>query len=246
MSMKSSERIIVALDVPSASNAVDLAKALRDHVGAVKVGLELTHAAGFGVFDELRAAGVERIFYDCKLHDIPNTVAGATRAIVSRGVWMMNVHASGGSRMMRASVDAAEDAARCASLQRPLIIAVTLLTSLTPLDLAVEMRVDSSTVDYVRQMAVLAKSSGCDGVVCSPQEIGTVRWACGPEFVIVTPGVRPHWADPGDQRRYMTPAEAVRAGADYLVIGRPITGAADPVMAATRVAEEMEAALEPG
>jgi len=237
--MKASERVIVALDVPSAAEAVRLAAVLRDHVGAVKVGLELIHAAGFGIFDWLCEAGAERVFYDCKLHDIPNTVAGAARAIGGHGVWMMNMHASGGSRMMRAAVTGAREGALARGVERPLVLAVTLLTSLTPLELALELRVDSSTVDYVRQLAVLAQESGCDGVVCSPQEIETVRWACGPDFLIVTPGVRPAWAETGDQRRVMTPADAVRAGADYLVVGRPITAADDPVSAAQRIADEI-------
>lgn len=237
--MNPAERIIVALDFPSAAEAVRLVRTLKDEVGAYKVGLELVHSAGFGVFAELRAAGATRIFYDAKLHDIPNTVGRAMQAIGQLGVWMTNMHAAGGSRMMAAGVQAAREVASRLQLPRPLVMAVTLLTSLSPMELADELRVDSSTVDYVTHMARMAKAAGCDGVICSPREIQTVRWACGQDFLIVTPGVRPTWAGSDDQRRVLTPREAVEMGADYIVIGRPITAAPSPPEAVTRIVEEL-------
>jgi orotidine-5'-phosphate decarboxylase len=208
----------------------------------VKVGLELIHAAGFGVIDRLREAGCDRIFYDCKLHDIPTTVAGAVRSIVGLGVWMLNVHASGGTRMMVAAVQAARESADAAGVEAPLVLAVTLLTSLDAGELANELRVDCSSVDYVALLARMARETGCSGVVCSPREVGAVRWACGNDFIVVTPGVRPVWADRGDQRRVATPSEAVACGSDYIVVGRPITGGLDPGERADRIAAELRSA----
>lgn len=239
--VEASERIIVPLDVASASAACDLVRALKGHVGAFKVGLELVHVAGFDIFDVLRAAGAERIFYDCKLHDIPNTVAGAARAIAGFGVWMFNVHAAGGSRMVQAARRGISEGMDGSSSAAPLLLGVTLLTSLGAEDLANELRVDLGPTDYVERLAHLATQNGCDGVVCSPHEIKAVRERCGDEALIVTPGVRPAWASANDQSRIMTPSEAVRRGADYLVIGRPITAAEDPVEAADAIAREIRA-----
>jgi len=234
-----SDRLIVALDVADLAAAADLVRKLSDRVRTFKVGLELFHVAGPSVFTALRDAGAERVFYDAKLHDIPNTVARTCRTIARYGIFMTNVHAAGGTDMMRAAVQASSEAAQAAGLAAPLIVAVTLLTSLTPLQLAVEMRVDCSAVDYVTYLARFAKQSGCHGVVCSPQEIEAVRWAAGPDFLIVTPGVRPSWADAGDQKRIATPAEAVKLGSDFIVVGRPITAAPDPASAAARIIEEI-------
>lgn len=237
---EASRRIIVALDVASSKEAHRMASSLQGRVGAFKVGLELLHSVGPGALEDLSRAG-HPVFCDCKLHDIPNTVAGAARALARHGVWMLNVHASAGSRAMRACVEAARQGACEAGHAPPLVVAVTLLTSLTGQELAQELRVDCSAADYVAHMARLARESGCDGVVCSPMEIRTVRWACGPDFLIVTPGVRPSWSSTDDQRRFLTPAEAVALGADYLVIGRPITAADDPSAAAERIACEIAA-----
>lgn len=239
--MAPSDRLIVALDVPDLAAAADLVRKLSGRVRIFKVGLELFHAAGPAVFAALRDAGAERIFYDAKLHDIPNTVARTCRTIAHCGVFMTNVHAAGGTEMMQAAVKASKEAAQEAGLPAPLILAVTLLTSLTPLQLAVEMRVDCSAVDYVTYLTRFAQQSGCHGVVCSPQEIEAVRWAAGPDFLIVTPGVRPSWAEAGDQKRITTPAQAVKLGADYIVVGRPITAAPDPAAAAARIVEEIAA-----
>lgn len=227
--------IYVALDTPDFSRALEIAKAVKPHVGGLKIGLEFLTALGPEGIRKIVDTGVP-VFADTKFHDIPNTVAGAAREICKFGVSIFNIHASGGEAMMRAAVEAAAQ-----SNPRPKVIAVTVLTSLTDDDLEAVGQCGPSD-DQVARLAKLAKVSGLDGVVCSPREIALVRKACGPDFLIVTPGVRPLGADLADQRRVMTPAEAVRAGADILVIGRPITGAADPAAAAKAVADEIAAA----
>lgn len=235
----SKERIIVALDVDSESKAIDLVKQLSGEVGVFKVGLELFNVTGPSIFESLKAAGADKIFYDAKLHDIPNTVASATRAAVKNNVWMLNFHCSGGSAMMKAAVDAAKTEAEKLGIEPPKLIGVTILTSIDSMALTDELRVASGVVDQVVHFAKLAKSAGMDGVVASPQEIKYIREAVGPDFLIVTPGVRPAGADIGDQKRVMTPGDAAKAGADYLVIGRPITRAEDPVSAARAIAAEI-------
>jgi|SRR5687768_7133473 len=227
--------ILVALDVESAAKAVDLANQLRGSVGGYKIGKQLFTAAGPAVVRELTSRG-DRVFLDLKFHDIPNTVAGAVESAVATGAWMVNVHASGGSAMMRAAADAAASSAGVLDRPKPLIIGVTVLTSMTDATLQ-EIGVQRSMIDQVVHLARLAKSSGLDGVVASPQETRAIRDACGKDFQIVTPGIRP--ADQqgkDDQARTLTPAEAIAAGATYLVIGRPITAAPNPREAAERIA----------
>jgi orotidine-5'-phosphate decarboxylase len=236
----SKERIIVALDVDTEEKAAELVGKLAGEVGAFKVGLELFNVGGPRVFLNLKAAGAGRIFYDAKLHDIPNTVAGAARAAARMGIWMLNLHCSGGSAMMKAGAEAARDEASKLGIEPPKVVGVTVLTSMDTMALADELRVASGLVSQVVHLAKLAKSSGLDGVVASPQEIRYIREACGPDFLIVTPGVRPAGTDSGDQKRVATPAEAASAGADYLVIGRPIIRADDPVAAARAIAEEID------
>ena len=226
--------ILVALDVESAAKAVELANLLRGSVGGFKIGKQLFTAAGPAMVRELTSRG-DRVFLDLKFHDIPNTVAGAIQSAVTTGAWMVNVHCSGGSAMMKAAAEAATKAAAKASQQRPLVIGVTVLTSMTDHALK-EIGIDTPMLDQVVRLATLAKSSGLDGVVASPQEVRAIRKACGSDFEIVTPGIRP--ADQqgkDDQARTMTPAEAIEAGATYLVIGRPITGAPDPKSAAEQI-----------
>lgn len=236
----SKERIIVALDVDTQEKAVELVKTLAGEVGVFKVGLELFNVTGPQIFPALKAAGADKIFYDAKLHDIPNTVASAARVATKNGIWMLNFHCSGGSAMMKAGAEAARDEAAKLGIEPPKIIGVTILTSIDVMTLTDELRVASGLVDQVVHFAKLAKSSGLDGVVASPHEIEYIRQACGPDFLIVTPGVRPAGADVADQKRVMTPAKAAEAGASYLVIGRPITRAEDPVAAARAIAAEME------
>jgi orotidine-5'-phosphate decarboxylase len=227
-----SNPIYVALDTPDLPRALEIANAVKPHVGGLKVGLEFITALGPDAVREIVKLGLP-VFADTKFHDIPNTVAGAAKAISQFGVAIFNIHVSGGEAMMRAAV---EEAARVNP--RPKVIGVTVLTSMDNADLeAVGQR--GPAADQVTRLAKLAKASGLDGVVCSPREIALVRNACGPDFLIVTPGVRPAGAEIGDQRRIMTPKEAMRAGADILVIGRPITDAPDPAAAARAIAAEI-------
>jgi len=226
--------ILVALDVESAAKAVELANLLRGSVGGFKIGKQLFTAAGPAMVRELTSRG-DRVFLDLKFHDIPNTVAGAVQSAVSTGAWMVNVHCSGGSAMMKAAADAATNAAAKTSQPRPLVIGVTVLTSMND-DALKEIGVGAPMLDHVVHLAKLARASGLDGVVASPQEVRAIRQACGPDFQIVTPGIRP--ADQqgkDDQARTMTPAEAIEAGATYLVIGRPIAAAPDPKSAAEKI-----------
>ncbi len=232
------DSVFAALDTPDLARAAALARALSGLVGGVKLGKEFFTAQGP---DGVRAvAGGERLFLDLKFHDIPNTVAGAVRAAVHLRPAMVNVHASGGRAMMQAAAEAAREAAEDAEVPRPLVLAVTVLTSLDDDDLATVGQ-DGPAGDQVLRLARLAEDSGLDGVVCSPREIAALRSACGPGFVLLVPGIRPAWAAAGDQKRIMTPAEARAAGADYLVIGRPITGADDPAAAARRIVDELRA-----
>ena len=231
-------RILVALDVPSADAALSLADTLRGTVGGFKIGSQLFTAAGPDIVRRMVDQG-DRVFLDLKFHDIPNTVAGAIQSSADLGVWMVNVHASGGRPMMEAARKAADER-HAPGREKPLVIAVTVLTSLDAQTLA-SVGVSASPLEQVVRMAELAKASGLDGVVASPQETAAIRKACGPDFVIVTPGIRGGSAAAArdDQQRTMSPAEAVAAGSSYLVIGRPITGAADPRAAAFAIHNEL-------
>jgi orotidine-5'-phosphate decarboxylase len=234
------DRLIVALDVDSVGQAEDLADRLRGVVTRFKVGSQLFTAAGPSAVEAVMKRGGE-VFLDLKYHDIPNTVAGAAREAARLGVFMFNVHASGGVAMMRAAADGARHAARDLGIRRPLAIAVTVLTSLDRRALQGEVGVVSPVEGHVLHLAGLARDAGLDGTVASPNEIRGLRRLLGPAFVIVTPGVRPAGADTNDQARVATPAEAARAGAHYLVVGRPITAAQDPARAADAILGEMRA-----
>lgn len=237
------DQLLVALDVDTAAEARALAKQLRGLVGGFKIGSRLFTSHGTSVVEELVARG-DRVFLDLKFHDIPHTVAGAVAAATRLGVWMVNVHAAGGSAMMRAARVAADEEAARLSSPPPLVIAVTMLTSLHDGMLA-EIGVADAMTAQVERLAALARAAGLDGVVASPLELALVRACCGNEFVIVTPGIRSA-AEPGDdQNRVMTAAEALAAGASYLVVGRPIIAAPDPRAAAERIAGECRAALAP-
>jgi orotidine-5'-phosphate decarboxylase len=203
----------------------------------LKVGLEFFQANGPAGVTRLIATK-QRLFLDLKFHDIPNTVAGAVRAASALGPYMLNLHASGGRAMMEAAVKAAGEGAGRAGKPKPLVIGVTVLTSLADDDLR-EVGQSGPVNDQVRRLAGLARASGLDGVVCSAREVAALRADCGPDFKLVVPGIRPTWAASQDQKRIMGPADAVAQGADFLVVGRPITGAPDPRAAARSIAQEI-------
>ncbi|MFV0278036.1 MAG: orotidine-5'-phosphate decarboxylase [Parahaliea sp.] len=224
--------ILVALDYAEEAPALALTGRLAPELCRLKVGKELFTRAGPPLVARLQSMGFE-LFLDLKFHDIPNTVAGAVRAAADLGVWMVNVHAGGGRRMMEAAAEALAGVS-----QPPLLIAVTVLTSMNEADLA-ELGYSESAGERVQRLAALAQDSGMDGVVCSAQEAPQLRASRGPAFRLVTPGIRLAGDDAGDQRRVVTPAQALARGADYLVIGRSITGAEDPLAALARVREEL-------
>lgn len=242
MKLEARDRIICALDVDNAYRAIQLVGQLRGHVHAFKVGLELVTATGVQIFDKLRDAGANRLFYDAKLHDIPNTVTGAMRGVVGLGVWCVTVHATGGLAMLSAAVQTARREAKESGIAPPKVLAVTVLTSIDQAALGNELHVALPLAEYVASLAGMAREAGCDGVIASPHEIATVRAAVpSPDFLVVTPGVRPAGSDRGDQARVMTPRQAVEGGASYLVIGRPIVAATDPIQAAEAIVAEIAA-----
>ena len=241
-SIQPKDRIVVALDVATSAQALALVERLRGLVGMFKIGKQLFTAAGPDIVRQVVGLG-EKVFLDLKFHDIPNTVASAGVAAARLGVSIFNVHALGGSAMMRATVDAINAAAERENLTKPLILAVTILTSHDQSSLH-EIGLERSIQEQVINLAQLAAISGINGVVASPLEIAPLRAAIeNPNFVILTPGVRPAGAALNDQKRVMTPGDAVNAGADYLVIGRPITGAENPAAAAQKISEEIEQAV---
>jgi len=229
------ERILVPLDTDDVGRAAKLAARLKGHVGGVKLGKQFFTANGPNGANKIACVG-HPIFMDLKFHDIPNTVASAIRSIHRLQPFMLNVHASGGRAMMRAAVAANNEAKET----KPLLLGVTMLTSLSECDLK-EIGVASDVGQQVVRLSKLAQDCGMDGVVCSPLEITLLRKACGDHFKLVVPGVRPPWSSSNDQKRVATPKEAIARGADYLVIGRPITTADDPVNAAVRIREELAA-----
>jgi orotidine-5'-phosphate decarboxylase len=236
-SMSVAERIIVPLDVPTEAHAIALVEQLPQ-VRFWKVGLELFVSSGPTILQVLKERQ-KRIFLDIKFHDIPNTVAGATRVAAGYGVDLLTIHAVAGRMALKGAVTAAKEGAEAAACSPPKLIAISLLTSLNSRDLAFDLKVPIELPEYALQMALLAQETGLNGAVCSPQEVSQIRQVCGDDFLLVCPGVRPSWSEPGDQRRSMTPADALKAGADYLVIGRPITAAPDPVAAWERICEEL-------
>jgi orotidine-5'-phosphate decarboxylase len=260
------DKLIVALDLPTGDAATRMAERLQGHVGMFKVGSELFTAEGPVAVRYLVATG-HKVFLDLKFHDIPNTVRAAAREAAELGVSMVNVHASGGRKMMEAALEGACSPAgesrgplkRGSALPGPptgntarphgpplqvgpKVLAVTVLTSLEFQDLE-ELGISGKPIEAVVRLARLAQGAGLDGVVASAREISALRQACGPDFLIVTPGIRPASAAADDQARIATPASAIAAGADYLVVGRPITGAPDPVAAADAIVAEMESPL---
>ena len=239
------DRLIVALDVETTDRALELFDALRDVVGMFKVGMQLFTAAGLSIVREIINAG-GRVFLDLKYHDIPNTVAAAGVEAARLGISIFNVHTFGGTEMMRRTADAVSEVAEREGLVRPKVIGVTLLTSVNQ-EVLTEIGVTGSPEQRVPALARLAAAGGLDGVVASPLEVVSVRAAIAKKgFLVVTPGVRPSGAAPHDQKRLTTPAEAIHAGADYVVIGRPVLEADDPVAAANSIVKEIEDALPSG
>ncbi|SFR41626.1 orotidine-5'-phosphate decarboxylase [Marinobacter daqiaonensis] len=226
-------RIIIALDFSSEASALALVDTLDPKLCRLKVGKELFTRCGPGLVRKLHERGFE-VFLDLKFHDIPNTTSAAVAAAAELGVWMVNVHASGGQKMMTACRERLESF----GADRPLLIAVTVLTSMTAGDLA-GVGIEDSPAYQVNRLATLTRSCGLDGVVCSAQEAPTLKLEQGADFRLVTPGIRPASSEHGDQQRVMTPAAAIEAGSDYLVVGRPITQAADPLAALRSIVSEI-------
>ncbi|MBP0048492.1 orotidine-5'-phosphate decarboxylase [Marinobacterium sp. AK62] len=231
------KRIIVALDYPDSEQALQMARLLDPALCRVKVGKELFTRCGPAIVEALHTLGFD-VFLDLKFHDIPNTTARAVRAAAELGVWMVNVHASGGSRMMSAAREQLEQVQG----NRTLLIAVTVLTSMQREDLA-EIGLDVDPMEQVVRLARLTESAGLDGVVCSAQEVAAIREAVQRDFALVTPGIRPADSAKGDQQRVMTPEQAIHTGSDYLVIGRPITQSEVPAEAAARIHQQVQTAL---
>lgn len=225
-------RIIVALDFPTDTDALRLVERLDPARCRLKVGKEMFTRSGPALVERLSAKGYE-VFLDLKFHDIPNTVAGACRSAAELGVWMVNVHTLGGRRMMEAAREALDK-----GTTSPLLIGVTILTSMGQEDIA-EVGLNGTPADNVKRLATLAQQSGLDGVVCSPKEVAMLRQTIDAGFKLVTPGIRPAWAEKGDQTRITTPADAIAMGSDYLVVGRPITAASDPLDALHKIESEL-------
>ena len=245
MTVKPPHRLFVAVDTPDLDAALAMTDGLKGAAGlGIKLGLEFFGAHGpAGVKAVTERVGAGTIFLDLKFHDIPNTVAGAIRAVVPLAPAVVNVHASGGPTMMRAAAAAATEAAAKAGVARPAVLAVTVLTSMDESDLSAVGQTGAPEEQVVR-LAKLAQECGMDGVVCSAREIAPIRAACGADFLLVVPGIRPAGSQVGDQKRVLTPAEAVKAGASSLVVGRPITQAAEPRQAAAAILEEANAAAQ--
>jgi orotidine-5'-phosphate decarboxylase len=232
------ERLIVALDVDNLEQATELVRQLAGEVGLFKIGKQLFTHAGPQAVRQIQELGGE-VFLDLKFHDIPNTVAKAAIEATRLGVKMFNVHASGSLEMMRMTVKEVKRVCRQQKLRKPIMLAVTVLTSLNQDDLE-RVGVERKVADQVVRLALLTKEAGMDGVVASPHEVADIREACGRRFVIVTPGIRPSDGNHNDQTRVMTPQDAVRGGVDYIVVGRPIIEAKDPVAAARAIVADMQ------
>lgn len=233
------EKIIVALDVGTGQEAIALVSELKD-APVFKIGMELFTAEGPRLLEEISRFR-KKVFLDLKYHDIPNTAAGAVRSAASLGVHMLTLHTSGGKEMMARAAEAAAQEAAKLGKSRPYLLGVTVLTSLKEAELK-EVGISASVAEQALRLASLAREAGLDGAVCSPQEIEIIKRELGRDFLVVTPGIRPAWSESHDQKRIMTPAEALEKGADYLVIGRPITGAPSPHRAFLKILEELEQA----
>lgn len=239
--MEAKDRIVLALDVDTPNEAMALVNKLAGYVGVFKIGMQLFNSVGPTIVHQVHDLG-GRVFVDLKLHDIPNTVGAAGKVLTRLNSYMFNVHAAGGREMMVQVAEDSKQEAQKMGFAPPIILAVTVLTSISQKELAEEMFVTGMKVeDLVVKWALMAQESGLGGVVCSPREIVPIRAACGPDFKIVTPGIRPLWSATNDQKRITTPRQALDQGADYMVIGRPIVKAEDPCAAAQKIIDELEA-----
>lgn len=236
--MKANERIILALDVPGYDEAMDTVRTFREHIDIFKIGLELFTSAGPRIVEDINAMG-KKIFLDLKFHDIPNTVARSALAAARLGVFMFNVHACGGSEMMKQAAGALAEYSVKNNVPKPKLIGVTVLTSIDTKTLRDDMGVAADMPDQVRHLASLARTSGLDGVVASPEDAADLRARFGRDFLIVTPGIRPSWSAMDDQKRASTPRAALENGASYLVIGRAVTSAPDPIEALKKIEDEI-------
>ncbi len=233
------EKICLALDVDTYQEAENLSNRLHKWVGTFKIGSQLFTSEGRKVVEAIQKTGAN-VFLDLKYHDIPNTVVNSAKVATRMGVYMFDLHALGGSDMMKAVAEQVREEAQNNNLRKPLILAITVLTSMSEEDLKNDLLVNASLTDYITHLALLARKAGLDGVVCSPKEIELIRKTCGDDFIIVTPGIRPSWSiSIDDQKRFTTPREAIDKGANYIVVGRPILKADDPEKAAAKLLEEI-------
>ena len=239
MKLSAREKLVLALDVDNLESATKLVEKLKDHVGIFKVGSQLFTAEGPKIIEMINASG-SKVFLDLKFHDIPNTVARAAEVATRLGVYIFNIHTSGGYELMRGAVEAAKRTSLDLGCKKPIILGVTVLTSINQEILEKEMGIKRNLREQVVLLAKLAQEAGLDGVVASSQEIIEIRHACGENFLILTPGIRPANSAKNDQKRVMTPKKALKLGADFLVVGRPIRDAIDPVKAAKKIIKEME------
>lgn len=245
MKLSARERLVLALDVSNFKKAEELVDKLTDYVGVFKIGNQLFTAEGTKVIKMVQEKG-GKVFLDLKFHDIPNTVARAAEVVSKLGVYIFDIHTSGGYEMMKAAVEASKKLSFALGISKPLILGVTLLTSINQEILEKEIGIKKSLEEQVVHLAKLAEAAGLDGVVASSWEIKALRAACGEGFVILTPGIRPAGKSDDDQKRIMTPQEAIKLGADFIVIGRPITNATNPVKASQEILKEMEEVLKDG
>lgn len=237
------DRLILALDVDTLDEAKELVSELKDYVGIFKVGLQLFTSVGPEIIDFIHSQG-GKIFFDGKFHDIPNTVAKANANLVKHGVTFFNIHIQGGSKMISTSIKLARETAKKYGFEKPTILGVTLLTSFGQRTLTEELCVNKNIDDYVGKLAKIAQESGLDGVVASATDVPKIRKECGNDFIILCPAIRPTWSVVNDQIRVVTPTDAIRAGVNFVVVGRPITSASDKVSAARLILDEMEEAIK--
>ncbi len=237
------DRLVLALDVNTMEEAKLLVTELKDYVGIFKVGLQLYTSVGPDIIKMIRDEGRD-IFFDGKFHDIPNTVAKAGANLIKQGVTFFNVHITGGSKMISTCLKLSRETARSYGFPKPTVLGVTLLTSFGQKTLTEELLINHNINDYVSQLAKVAKESGLDGIIASAADVPKIKKTCGEDFIILCPAIRPTWSVVNDQIRVVTPGDAIKAGVDYLVIGRPITSARDKLSAVKLVIDEMEEALE--